>query len=478
MSRPDRGKTNACVIKSKFQTVKFYFSVHLLPIFVKIFHNRYKNSHIRRIMLVSFSVQNYRSYSELQTISMVASVGAKRKKEFSFPSENTFAPYILRSACLLGPNGVGKSNLVSAFNFFWDFVISSAKDKQEGEKIDVASFKFDKKWRGHSSEFEAIFIHRGALYQYGFAVDADRVVSEWLFSKPNESGTKFRRLFQREYDSKTETYAWYLSRKNLKGEKELWKRSTRDNALFLSTAIQLKSKTLKNVFDWIQKHLRVIGSPDRLLPTFTIRQIVKEGWKNEVLNFMQAVDIKIKSLEIEETDISTSSTDFFENLPKKIRNELSKNLQGVQSVKIRSFHEGTDGELVGLNFREESDGIKVIFSLSAPWLDVLENGYTLVVDELHNSLHPLALKFMVGLFHDPKFNTGNAQLIFTSHETSVMAKRFMHQDQVWFLELGKAENSLLFPLSDYKVRDVSAFQKAYLDGRYGAVPNLSGIEDG
>lgn len=429
-------------------------------------------------MLVSFSVQNYRSFSEIQTISMVASVGAKRKKEFSFCSENSFAPYILRAACIFGPNGVGKSTMVNAFDFFRYFVISSAKDRQEGENIEVASFKFDKKWRGHPSEFEAIFIHRGALYQYGFAVDTERVFGEWLFSKPNESGTKCRRLYQREYDSMTETYNWYFNRKNLKGEKELWKRSTRDNALFLSTAIQLKSKALKNVFDWIQRHLRVIRSPDRLSPTFTIRQIVEAGRKNEVLNFMRAVDIKIKSLEIEETNFRTALGGNFENFQKKNRNQLNKDLQEAQNDRVKSFHEGKDGELVGLNFREESDGIKVIFSLSALWLDVLENGYTLIIDELHNSLHPLALKFLVGLFHDPNYNTGNAQLIFTSHETSVMAKGFMHQDQVWFLELGQAENSLLFPLSDYKVRDVSAFQKAYLDGRFGAVPNLIGIVDG
>ncbi len=87
-------------------------------------------------------------------------------------------------------------------------------------------------------------------------------------------------------------------------------------------------------------------------------------------------------------------------------------------------------------------------------------------------LSEVQFKFLVNLFHDPKINKNNAQLIFTSHDTSVMTKGFMHQDQVWFLEKGDAENSLLFPLSDYKVRDVSAFQKAYLDGRYGAVPKL------
>ena len=130
------------------------------------------------------------------------------------------------------------------------------------------------------------------------------------------------------------------------------------------------------------------------------------------------------------------------------------------------------------NFREESDGSRVVFSLAGPWLDVLENGYTLIVDELHNSLHPLALKFLVNLFHNPQTNSGNAQLIFTSHVTSVMSKGFMHQDQVWLVEKDDMESSVLFPLSNYNVRDVSAFQKAYLDGRFGAVPKLTEFVNG
>ena len=436
-------------------------------------------------MLISFSVQNYRSFAERQTISMVASVGAKRKEHFSFPSGNSFAPYVLRSACLFGPNGAGKSSLVEAFHFFRYFTISSAKDTQEGEKIDVTPFLFDQKWKNQPSEFEAVFIHRGALYQYGFAVDGDRVWSEWLFSRPNDSESKYRTLFQREYDSSDKTYYWRINRNNVKGEKELWKKSTRDNALYLSTAIQLKSAAFNNIFDWIRTHLHIIKSPDRLSPGFTAKKLTEEEWKTKILDLVHAVDIKIKSVEIDEHDHDVHLRDIFPTsiLPEKTRNEIMKKADGgdtisVKKLEITSYHRGTGGELVGLDFREESDGSQVVFSLAGPWLDVLENGYTLIVDELHNSLHPLALKFLVNLFHDPKSNLGNAQLIFTSHVTSVMSKGFMHQDQVWLVEKDDAEFSVLIPLSDYKVRDVSAFQKAYLDGRFGAVPRLTDFVNG
>lgn len=427
-------------------------------------------------MLISFSVQNYRSFASRQTISMVASAGAKRNERFSFPSGNSLAPHVLRSACLFGPNGAGKSALVKAFHFYKDFIISSAKDRQEGEKIDVSPFKLNEKWRGQPSEFEATFIHGDAFYQYGFAVDTDRVWSEWLFSKPNASDTKTRTLFQREYDAEEGNYSWDISKRNVRGDKEIWKNSTRDNSLFLSTAIQLKAEAFKEPFDWIQNHFHIIESTERLSSDFTAHQCVEEGWKDKVLDLLRAVDIRIKDFDIDVKyfDLGDFPNDF---LSETAREKLKRNIQGKKTFQIKSYHQGADGKLVALDFDEESDGSQVVFSIAGPWLDVLSNGYTLVIDELHNSLHPHALKFLVNLFLDPEVNSNNAQLIFTSHETSVMAKGFMHQDQVWLVEKDDAESSKLIMLSDYKVRDVSAFQKAYLDGRYGAVPKLKEFVD-
>ena len=423
-------------------------------------------------MLVSFSVKNFRSFPEEQTISMVASVGAKRKSQVSFSTDNSFAPHLLRTACLFGPNGSGKSSLVYAFRFFRDFVVSSAKDTQEGEKINVTAFQFDSQYRDIPSEFEVIFIHQGALYQYGFAVDQNRVWSEWLFCKPNEKDTKSRRLFQREFDSESSTYFWKISKKYVRGEKELWKNSTRDNALFLSTAVQLKSTTLKSVFDWIHGFFNIIPSPDRLSPGHTIKQYLNQGLESKVLELMNAVDIKIVSIKCDEQELHLGNIFSTNMIAAASQNDVTKRIQGSKLVDITCFHEDNNGELVGLDFAEESDGTKVIFSLAGPWLEALENGYTLIVDELDNSLHPHTLKFLVQLFHNSQINANNAQLIFTSHETSVMAKGFMHQDQIWMFEKERAGNFKLIPLSDYKVRDTSTFQRSYLDGRYGGVPMI------
>lgn len=423
-------------------------------------------------MLVSFSVKNYRCFAEKQSLSLVAGASAKKNSHFSFETSNSLAPYLLRSVCVFGANGAGKSSLIKAMDFFRGFVTTSAKETQEGEKIDTVCNYLYSELKDEPSEFEVIFIHGSGLYQYGFAVDRERVCEEWLFSRPNIDKSRTRTLFQRKYDKTNGLYVWDINNTLIKGEKEVWKKSTRSNALFLSQAVQLNATDLKEPFDWIQKYLRVIESPDRLSHSFTARQCLEKGWKDRVLRLLQSVDIKINDIEIETKDIDSS--DFPDDMPKAVKDAILEMLKGKKgkAFKVTSFHRDNIGNLVPLNFDDESDGTNVLFSLSGPLLDVLENGYTLVVDELNNSLHPYALKTLVGLFYNDKINKNNAQIIFTSHETSVMIKGFMHQDQIWLAEKNDSESTQLIPLSDYKVRDIANFQKAYLDGRYGGVPRL------
>lgn len=428
---------------------------------------------MEEIMLVSFSLTNFRSFAEKQTLTLVAGTGAAKNSRYSFSSNAPMAPNLLRSACLLGPNGSGKTSLVRAIKFFQDFVISSAKDSQEGEEINVAPFLFDDAWSGKPTEFEIIFIHGDALYQYGFALDTQRVWGEWMFSNPLSADTKPRTLFQREFDVTEGKYAWKINKTHVKGEKELWKTATRDNALFLSTAMQLNSEAFKIPFDWIKKKLRIIDSPDRLMPTFTAKQCAEAGWKNRIIDLMKSVDMNIEDIHIEVNDFDIEKNSLnLELFAEKERESILKKMKSAKTIEAKFSYLGRQNNLVLLNLEEESDGNRTIFSIADPWLDVLDHGCTLVVDELNNSLHPHALKFFVNLFHDPEINKKNAQLIFTSHETSVMEGRFMHRDQFFLAEKDEHNQSRLIPLSDYKERDGVGFQKAYLDGRYGAVPKI------
>src|SRR5699024_6645063 len=121
-----------------------------------------------------------------------------------------------------------------------------------------------------------------------------------------------------------------------------------------------------------------------------------------------------------------------------------------------------------------------LFSLAAPWLNALETGGILVIDELNRSLHPNLLKYLVSLFHNKTVNIKNAQLIFTTHETSILKKDLFRRDQIWFCEKNKDKATILYPLTDFSPRKNSENIEAYyLSGRYGAVPfiNLMDLKD-
>ena len=132
---------------------------------------------------------------------------------------------------------------------------------------------------------------------------------------------------------------------------------------------------------------------------------------------------------------------------------------------------GSEGE-VALPLEEESSGTQRLFALSGPLADVLENGWTLFVDELDASLHPLLVRYLVELFHNPQINPKGAQLIFNTHDTTLMDCCLFRRDQIWFVEKDRLGCSHLYPLLDYSPRKDEALAKGYLLGRYGAIPFL------
>jgi AAA15 family ATPase/GTPase len=426
-------------------------------------------------MLVEFSVANFRSIKERQKLSMVAGASAARQTQHSMDSGNSFAPYLLRSACIFGPNGSGKTSLVRALSFFQRFVTSSSKSASDGDEISLVPFKPDERTRNAPSEFEIMFIFEGALYQYGFTADRHRIYEEWLFSRSSEKSSRMRNVFQRAYNSEIEQYEWEISDDLVKGERETWKKATRSNALFLSTAVQLNSDSLLSPYRWIDLFLRVLTSPDRLDVNITARYSQDEKGKAKVLSLFQAFGLPIAEFEISERQISIS-----EEMSKVFRADFLESLKDVEAgpqYEVDTFHRSGD-ELIKYDLKEESDGTRVIFSLAGPLLETTSHGFTLVVDELHNSLHPIALRFLVELFHDATVNQSGAQLIFTSHDTAVMSRGFLHRDQVWLVDRSETDGSSLIPLSDFNVREMQSFQRAYLGGKFGALPRVKRAEIG
>lgn len=420
-------------------------------------------------MIIEFFVENYKSIKSRQSLNLTKMLG-NEMVDNSFEIKASKKLSLLRSAVIYGANAAGKSNFVSALKTMQSIVKKSAKDSQRGDKLPVLPFRLSNKSVKEPTEFEIVFLVQGVKYQYGFSLTEDQIRDEWLFASPKG---RPQRWFIRAYDSEAQEYVWDFS-SHFQGQKQLWKDATKSNSLFLSTAVMLNSEQLKPVFDWFDKSLRVAGI-DGWGPGLTTNLCNDKDSKSEVLNFLKSADLDINDIHLETRKIEK---DFLpNNMPDELKNKIINEFEGKEIVDIKTVHKNPEGEDVFFDLNEESDGTRKLFSFAGHWLDCLRNGKVLFIDELHNSLHPNMVKFLIKLFNDKKTNPHNAQLVFTTHETSILDQHVFRRDQIWFCNKDKNQSTTIYPLTDFSPRKgVSNLEKAYLSGRYGALPLVSNFQ--
>ncbi len=436
-------------------------------------------------MLISFSVKNYRSFGEKQILLMTqTSTKSKLNTPFFSETGNSAASAASHVMAIFGANAAGKSNITKSMKFFKYFVADCAKESGANDEIGIEPYLFDPELRDQTSEFEVRFIHGEGLYQYGFIVDKERVHKEWLTFKSNKQNSKTIQLLRREYSADKKAYDWKINPTYITGPKEVWKDLTRENSLFLSHAAQLnskeKSKNLWEPFEWIEKRFQILKNNRIPKPLTAVFCLIDEDTKTKVLEFIQSVDLHIKGIVIEKDNKASGEiVEDFKDFLEKIQIDSQENKQNSSirgdlfPVRIISIYEDSRGNPVFLDFNEESDGTQILFGLAGLIFSVLEIGGTLVIDELHNHIHPRALSHIIEIFNSD-LNKNGAQLIFTSHEASVMD--MMDTDQILFVENHKHQGSKLIRLSDYDTKRITQIQKAYLNGRFGGVPHIKEIE--
>jgi len=413
-------------------------------------------------MLIEFSVANFRSFQERQNFSMAKASGQELgdTNTFKVKAANEFD--LLRSAAIYGPNAGGKTNLLRAVRAMKEVVLHSA-GKQRGDLLPVEPFRLNLATQQQPSEFEMIFIVDGVRYQYGFTATSDRVHEEWLLAYPRK---RPQRWFGRSWDAIKQRYDWELG-SNLTGEKHLWQKSTRDNALFLSTAVQLNSQQLQPIYDWFKTTLRT-GQVGGWGVGFSA-SMCGGAEKARVVNFLKAADLGISNIEVDEELFDPDKLP--DDMPESIKENLAKEMSGKKFLDIKTIHETAEGNKVIFDLNDESDGTQRFFGFAGPWLDCLENGYVLFIDELHDNLHPKLVQFLVQLFHSSETNPKNAQLVFTTHETSILNQDVFRRDQIWFCEKDTSQATQLYPLTDFSPRKGREnLELSYLSGRYGALP--------
>lgn len=422
-------------------------------------------------MLIEFSVANFKSIKSKQTFSMIKAKGGELEDTNTFQSKGLNKLGLLRSAVIYGPNAAGKSNFIEAMHSMAQIVSDSATETQRGDKLPVEPFKLDPETNRSATEFEVVFIANKVRYQYGFRATKEQIVEEWLIAFPKG---RRQHWFARLWNEKENDYEWEMGN-SLLGKKSLWLESTRSNALYLSTAVLLNSQQLQPVYDWFNGtlHTTTVTSWG---PSFTASLCTDPKSKKKVLNFLRAADIDIQDVTVKKKLFDEN--DLPDSLPDDLKSKLAKNMAGKEVIEeLSMLHEDSTGKLIPFDFSEESDGTQKLFSFAGPWLDTLKNGYVLFVDELHDNLHPKLVQFLIELFHSNETNPNNAQLVFTTHETTILNQQVFRRDQVWFCEKRNDHATAVYPLTDFSPRKGREnLELSYLAGRYGALPYVRALK--
>lgn len=418
-------------------------------------------------MIIEFSVENYRSIRERQTLSLVAS--KHREVARPDPVVHDVLPglSLVKSAVMYGPNAGGKSNILWALSKMREIALRSP-----GETIeDVQPFRLDPETAGQPSTFELTFVREGVRYQYGFSLDNERIHEEWLIAYPKRSPQQW---FSRKYDG--QVYEMFFG-PHLKGEKLRIEKMTRPDSLFLSVAAQLNHEQLGSIAQWFRDYLWVEQA--RVVSQFIHSSSVaiilgdanKKVARRALIALLKVADLGTKSLRVIRREVNLAEVK--NSVPTLLFINGGKLPSGKHDVfEIRVVHRDVEGAEVEFGLEEESQGTRQFLFLAARVLSVLETGATLAVDELDDSLHPMLVRKLVEIFHDPKTNPKGAQLIFNTHDTTLLDPTLYRRDQIWFVEKDEHQASKLYSLLDYKPRKGESLQRGYLAGRYGAIPFL------
>jgi AAA15 family ATPase/GTPase len=434
-------------------------------------------------MLIQFTVENYRSFRERTVFSMRKASNVERGEDAPDVVKGTD---ILRCAAMYGANASGKSNFVKALRFARELVVTGVEERG---RIQTHPFRLDDTSTGAPSYFE-FYLRTGSdkVYVYGFAVQPDAVVSEWLSEVVGDDeipvfyrdGKEFQFASQGE-GSKDELL-------NLVGS------ATRDNQLFLRTAREFKlerfPRALADVLEWFELALKIIG-PD--VPySWLIADADRHGDFRAFLgDVVNRADTGVSGVRVVQQLVSTAERLKLESSLQHALwdGDLDENGRRVHykaedddwyRVELRLEHAGgASGERNQFGLEDESDGTVRLLDLSPILFPSVALPLVVVVDELDRSLHTSLSRWLIERFIAEKYGS-ESQLIFTTHDTNILDIDVLRQDAFWFAAKNKSGASTLYSLAEFKAEQIVELQKdlerAYLVGRFGGVPRIRGAE--
>lgn len=432
-------------------------------------------------MLLSFQFRNFRSFRDQAILNMEATA----LKEYS----EIIIPYgkrgILPSMAIYGKNGGGKSNLIRAFWLGVQFITNAERTQHEKAGIPVTPFELNDYSRNDATAFEFVYVLDGIRYVYGFEADRASILREYLYHSPK--GQKAV-IFERD----KQTFKFPADSE--KRRKETIKESVRHNQLFLAIACMMNYEPCIIARSWFRDQVFFSRNyPD-------VGKTLTEHSENIDMLFAmeeaaRSADLGIESInfEINNRDIKDLN-DIPDDMPGDIKiavtaalvkmqealdaapNDAEARLR-VSQIKATVYHKGLsdtrESRLYPLMLPEESDGTRRLMALAPALENALACGGLVLVDEMERDLHPLLVQKIINRFQDRESNPHGAQIIFTTHNSELLSMEYLRRDQVCFVDKDRQSGATeLYSLADFSPRTDENIHKAYLVGKFGAVPRL------
>ena len=394
------------------------------------------------IMLVLFRFKNFGPFKEEVTLDMRA-VKAYKEHQYNLISETTGNSF-LKVVSIFGANASGKSNFIDAYAMFQKIARKSFQENNKDKKETFLSkcynpFMLDVDSASSDTEFEAVYHENNYEYRYGFTYNKEKITSEWLY-RINLSTNRQSTILER---SEKE----FTLGSSVKQACEKYTDNIDIDVLALSffSSLKLKNNVFEKSLFCILEFLPLrfdCSQESAAILDLLFDNSFEEDDKGVLLEFLNAIDIGIKDISVE-------------------KNEDQNN--------IYTYHFDKQGNKVRFPLEKESVGTRKAMAVFGLVKLATETGCGLIIDELNNQLHPLLQKYIVDLFYS---NNTKAQLIYTTHDTTLLDKQYVRRDQVWFTDKNEYGESTLYSLADYKIRNDKSFTKDYLSGVFDAIPNL------
>ncbi|WP_175956411.1 ATP/GTP-binding protein [Schaalia sp. Marseille-Q2122] len=432
-------------------------------------------------MLLSFSVSGFRSFAEEATLDLT-----RRSFKTNVPREGqTWADCVEPIAAIYGPNASGKTTLIQAMD---SLARALSSPEQSTTLLYQPCAAIEEPERRTS--YDVDFVAEEVRYRYRVEVRQWGVSFEGLYAYPR--GTA-RTLFERTQESEGAEMS-FTKGPSLKGPSSEVLKLTTSRVLFLALAFRYEHSMLAPVASALasgagvrQVSFREAADVELLLPLFEEMVKAPEKQRDLVTAVLKAGDLGIEKIDVRRAmDIGKASPDLkstdglwrsFVSTAPFVAAAVANYAQALSAPREKVFftHCGKDGQSFELPLSAESSGTLTWLTIVWHALTTLRSGGVLLVDELDASLHPGLVRYIVELFASERTNLKSAQLIFTTHDVTLLGNapaRLLAPQNVWFVEKDDAGLSELFSLADFDNRVGNNSERRYMAGQFGAVPDV------